>query len=163
MITFPGWYEGGFPDTELLVLDLVQRFLDELDPAGQAVTYLPANYAEIVESGTPLVRVYRGGMASRDLFDPAAVQLGVIAASRADSWAVMEYLRQVLLSFDHGGPVKREDGSVSMIDSISEVVGPQQLPELNPDLRLVPATFRVVTRRPRELPDYTRIRAGLPL
>lgn len=163
MITFPNWYEGGFPDTELLVLDLVQRFLDDLDPQGLAVTWLPDNYAELVDSGAPVVRVYRGGIASRGLFDPAAVQLGVIASSRADSWAVMEYLRQILLSFDHGGPVKREDGSVSMIESVSEVVGPQQLPELNPDLRLVPATFRIETRRPRELPDYARIRAGLPL
>lgn len=162
-VQFPNWWEGGFEDTELLALDLTRRFLDMLTPQGVAVTWLTDEHTAMVNAGVPVVRVYRGGMAADGLFDPAAVQLGVIASTRRDSWAVLEYLRQVLLSFAHGGAVRRADDSISMIQSCSEVVGPQQLPELNPDHRLVPATFRIVTRYPRERPDYARIRESLPL
>lgn len=163
MITFPDWWEGGFPDAELVVIDLVQHYLDLLTPQGRAVTWLTDNHADLVDSGVPIVRVYRGGTGADGLFDPAAVQLGVIAATRADSWQVLEYLRQVMLSFEHGGGVRREDDSITMVQSIEEMVGPQQLPELNPDHRLVPATFRVLFRYPRDKPDYARIRESLPL
>lgn len=163
MIVFPDWYEGGFPDAELVMLDLVQAFLDMLTPAGEAVSWLTDDHTEKVNAGTPVVRVYRGGTAADGLFDPAAVQLATIAANRADSWAVMEYLRQVMRSYEHGGAVRREDGSYTMIQSVTEVVGPQQLPELNPDHRLVPATFRPVFRAPRDLPDYARVRESLSL
>lgn len=157
-IQFPDWYEGGFPDRELVVMDLVQKYLDLLTPQGLAVTWLPDNYTQLVENGTVVVRVYRGGLNADGLWDPAAVQLGVIAQTRADSWAVMEYLRQIMLSYDHGGGVQRADGSVTQIATVAEIGGPQQIPELNPDFRLVPATFNVECRRPRELPDYARIR-----
>lgn len=163
MIAFPAWWKGGFPDAELVVLDLVQKYLDLLTPKGKAVTWLTADHTTLVDSGVPVVRVYRGGIGSNGLWDPASVQLGVIAASRADSWAVMEYLRQVMLSFNRGGAVKRADNSITMIASIEEMVGPQQLPELNPDHRLVPATFRVELRYPRTMPDYAPIRESIPL
>src|SRR5690606_31292455 len=117
----------------------------------------------LVDSGIPVVRVYRGGGTEHGLFDSAAVQIAVIAATRADSWAVMEYLRQIMLSYERGGPVRREDGSITMLASVDEIVGPQQLPELNPDHRLVPATFRVECRYPRTRPDYTAVRESLPL
>lgn len=163
MITFPTWWKGGFPDAELVVLDLVQKYLDLLTPKGKAVAWLTADHTALVDSGVPVVRVYRGGIGSNGLWDPASVQLGVIAASRADSWAVMEYLRQVMLSFNRGGAVKRADNSIAMIASIEEMVGPQQLPELNPDHRLVPATFSVEFRYPRDMPDYAAIRESIPL
>jgi hypothetical protein len=162
-VQFPDWYEGGFPDREQLVMDLVQKYLDLLAPQGLAVTWLPDNFNELVEAGTVIVRVYRGGMGADGLWDSAAVQLGVIAQSREDSWAVMEYLRQMMLSYEHGGPVRRADGSISYVDSIEEMNGPQQIQELVPDFRLVPVTFNVECRRPRELPDYARIRESLLL
>lgn len=162
-VAFPAWYEGGFPDRELVVLDLVQKYLNLCTPAGFACTWLPDDVQTRVAAGTPVVRIYRGGMGSDGLWDAAAVQVGVIAATRADSWAVMEYLRQVLLSFDHGGKVRRADNSITYISSIEEITGPQQLPELNPDNRLVPATFRVECRIPRDVPDYARVRESLPL
>lgn len=163
MITFPDWWRGGYPDAELVVLDLVQTYLDLLTPQGVAVAWLTKDHTDTVNSGTPVVRVYRGGAAENGLFDPAIVQLGVIAATRRDSWEVAEYLRQVLRSFDRGGAVRREDGSITMIESADEVVGPQQLPELNPDHRLVPFSVRVTFRYPRDMPDYAAIRESLPL
>ncbi|WP_280481620.1 hypothetical protein [Nocardia cyriacigeorgica] len=162
-VTFPDWWEGGFPDRELVVMDLAQTFLDMLTPQGVAVQWLTKDHTELVDSGVPVVRVYRGGMGADGLYDPAAVQLGVIAQTRADSWAVMEYLRQILLSYQRGGYVRREDGSLTAISSVSEIVGPQQLPELNPDHRLVPCTFRVECRLPQNLPDYAQIRESLSL
>ncbi|MEV6432573.1 hypothetical protein [Nocardia sp. NPDC051463] len=163
MIAFPAWWEGGFPDSELVVLDLVQTYLDKLNPQGKAVAWLTADHTQLVESGVPVVRVYRGGMAADGLFDPAAIQVGVIAKLRRDSWEVAEYLRQILRSFDHGGPVRRADNSITMISCIEEIAGPMQLPELNPDHRLVPFTVRVDFRYPRERPDYAVIRESLPL
>lgn len=162
-VAFPGWYSGGFPDRELVVLDLVQHYLDMMTPAGLACTWLTQDHTALIDAGTTVVRVYRGGMGADGLIDAAAIQLGVISSTRADSWAVMEYLRQIMLSFGHGGAVRRADGSLTMLTSIEEIVGPQQLPELNPDHRLVPATFRVECRYPRELPDYAAIRESLPL
>lgn len=162
-VTFPAWYEGGFPDRELLMLDLIQSYLDLCTPAGLACTWLPDNYASMVDAGTPVVRVYRGGLGADGLWDAAAMQVAVIASTRADSWAVLEYLRQILLSFDHGGKVRRADGEINTVTSITEMVGPQQIPELNPDFRMVSLTFRVECRRDRHLPDYAAIRESLPL
>lgn len=162
-IQFPGWYVGGFPDRELVVMDLIQKYLDLLTPPGVAVTWLLDNHFALIESGVPVVRVYRGGLNAEGIWDPAAVQLGVIAKTRADSWEVLEYLRQMMLSYEHGGPVRREDGSITQVASIEEMNGPQQIPELNPDHRLVPATFNVECRLPQTVPDYARIRESLPL
>ncbi|WP_455749939.1 phage tail termination protein [Nocardia nova] len=163
MIAFPDWYEGGFPDREEVVMDLVQTYLDLLTPQGKAVTFLTEEDGALVDSGIPVVRVYRGGLNAEGLWDPAAVQLAVIAQTRADSWAVMEYLRQVMLSFEHGGPVRRADGSITLLSEVTEMNGPMQIPELNPDHRLVPATFNVECRLPQNIPDYALIRESLPL
>ncbi|WP_029932513.1 phage tail termination protein [Nocardia otitidiscaviarum] len=162
-VTFPAWYEGGFPDSELLVMDLCQTFLDLCTPQGTAVTWISKEHIAMADAGTPIVRVYRSGPGADGLWDPAAVQVAVLASTRADSWAVMEYLRQILLSYEHGGLVERADSSTTAVTTITEMVGPQQLPELNPDHRMVPATFRVECRRPQSLPDYARIRESLSL
>lgn len=162
-IAFPDWYEGGYPDRELLLCDLLQKYLDLCTPTGLACTWLPADYSAQVDAGTPMVRVYRGGLGADGQWDAAAMQVAVIASTRADSWALLEYLRQILLSFDRGGKVRRADGEINTVTSIGELVGPQQIPELNPDFRMVSLTFRVECRRDRHLPDYAAVRATLPL
>ncbi|MFC9892112.1 hypothetical protein ACFVMC_00320 [Nocardia sp. NPDC127579] len=163
MITFPDWYAGGFPDREEVVMDLIQRYLDLLTPTGLAVTWIPDDIEALIAEGRAVVRVYRGGLGAEGIFDAANVQLGVITGKRADSWAVMEYLRQMMLSYCHGGPVRRADGSITQISYVEEVIGPQQLADFDFDNRLVPATFRVECRLPTTIPDYTRIRESLPL
>ncbi|MBF6328733.1 hypothetical protein [Nocardia transvalensis] len=162
-VQFPAWYRGGWPDRELVVLDLVQTYLDLVTPRGLAVTWLLDEHFALIDSGVTVVRVYRGGLNAVGQWDPAAVQLGVISKTRADSWAVMEYLRQMMLSYSHGGPVRRADGSITEVACIEETGGPQQLPELNPDHRLVPATFNVECKLPSDVPDYALIRESLPL
>ena len=47
------------------------------------------------------------------------------------------------------------------MDCIEELVGPQQLPELNFDKRMAQLNFRVVCRKPRGLPDYEKVRESL--
>ena len=162
MIVFPAWYRGGFPDRELVVMDLLAPFLgllaDESGPRpGLACSWLPADYGDHL----PIVRVYRVGGSADDGVDVAAVQLGVIGADRAESWAVAEFCRQIMLSFTDGGTVARADGTATLVDSITEMAGPVQLPELNPDFRLVPVTFAVICRRPRGTPDYRTVRESL--
>ncbi|BAH52291.1 hypothetical protein [Rhodococcus opacus] len=156
MVDFPDWYQGSFEDAELLVMDLLQPHLDDITPQGTACTWLPDNYGDVL----PIVRVYRqGGSLDYDqMMDAAQVQLGVIGRSREESWAVLGFCREILRAYKRGGTVLREDGvTKTHIHSCNEMIGPQQIPELNPDFRLVPATFEVVTRYPRGLPDYERV------
>ncbi|WP_280454778.1 hypothetical protein [Nocardia brasiliensis] len=162
-VQFPDFYEGGWPDRELLMCDLTQRWLDLLTPAGAAYTWLPDDLETQLDAGRVLVRIHRGGLGTEGLYDAAAVQVVTIAATRADSWAVMEYLRQMILSYEHGGAVRREDGTISHISFVEELVGPQQIFELDLDERMVPATFRIECRLPTTTPDYARIRESLPL
>lgn len=171
---FPSWWQGGFPDRELVVMDALQPILnlvDVLDGNGdpilddgqprrpQAVAALPSDYA----SRLPFVRVFRGGGAANVgiMADPAAVQVACIAETRAQSWELAEFCRQYLLSFSRGGTVARAGGGETLIDCVEELIGPQLMPELNPDLRLVPLTYRVVCRKPRSLPDYAKVRESL--
>lgn len=173
-LVLPSWYRGGFPDRELVVMDALQPVLnlvDVYDATGAQVfdgatprrplacTFLPDNYGDHL----PVVRVYRGGGASDVgvMRDPASVQVAVIADTRTESWELLEYCRQWLLSFYKGGTVIRADGSHTLVDCIEELVGPQQVPELSPDKRWVPLMFRVTCRKPRGLPDYQKIRETL--
>lgn len=162
MITFPGWYEGGHADLELVMLDLLRPYMAELTPTGVVCTQLPDNYEDLIGEGRALVRVHRNGLGAVELIDHGSIQLAVLTAKRADSWDVMEYLRQVLGSYYRGGAVHRLDGSVTELKAIEELVGPQLLPDLNPDDRMVVAPFRVSCRKPRGLPDYARIRESRP-
>lgn len=172
-LVLPAWYEGGFPDRELVVMDALQPVLDlvEIWSGGLQVfdgatprrplacTWLPGDYAQRL----PVVRVYRGGGAADVgiMRDPASVQVAAIADTRTESWELVEYCRQWLLSYAHGGTVVRADNTKTVVDCIEELIGPQQLPEMNPDKRLVPLTFRVSCRKPRGLPDYAKIRESL--
>lgn len=174
-LTFPDWYQGGFPDRELVVKDALQpvlNLIDVFDISGAQImdgtvprrptlytAKLPDNYSDRL----PVGRIYRGGGAADVgvLSDPASVQVALIAATREDSWELMEFCRMWLLSYENGGTVHRADGSKTVIDTVGELVGPQLIPELNPDNRMVPLTFRVVCRKPRGLPDYQKIRESL--
>jgi hypothetical protein len=170
---FPGWFKGGYPDRELVVMDALQPILNLINVFDQygvqvmdgpnprrpeAVTWLPDDY----DAHLPLVRIYRGGGAGDTgvLRDPASVQVACIDETRAGSWELMEYCRMWLLSYRHGGSVTRADGSKTYVDCVEELVGPQMLPELNPDDRMVPLTFKVPCRLPRGL-DYEKVRESL--
>ncbi|HMH59210.1 MAG TPA: hypothetical protein VK537_08515 [Galbitalea sp.] len=174
MIVGPDIYVGGWPDREKVCQDAMRPFANLLsvytiDPNTQQqvqvmnpdstprrpylCSYIPDNFNDLL----PVVRFYRGGGASDQgkLMDQASVQIGVIAATRDDGWWILEYLRQMMLALPRsGGAVKRADGSTTSVTAVSEIDGPEMIPELNPDNRLVVHTLAVTCRLPRELPDY---------
>lgn len=174
MIEFPTWYMGGWPDREKVCQDASTPFLNQLavftiDPNTQQQVqvmntdgsprrpyvcgWIPPNYNDLL----PVVRFYRGGGATDigKLMDPASVQVGVIGATRDDSVQILEYLRQMLLAIPRsGGTVKRSDGSITQVTDVREIDGPELIPELNPDNRLVVHTLGIDCRLPRTVPDY---------
>lgn len=154
--TPPAWYQGGYPDREALVIDILQPRLDEWTGATiEVVTWLPEGAMQSVD---PIVRVYRtgGGVQGDASRDVAVVQVAVLSLNRALSWAVMEFCRQVLLAYDRLPAAKR-----SGVDVAEEVIGPQQIPDLNPEGRLVTTSWRIGCRVPRGTPDYARVLESL--
>lgn len=173
-LSFPSWYKGGFPDRERLVEDILTPVLSTVDVfdvsnnlvVDNGVPRRPTVYTRLPKDYTqrlPIVRLFRGGGAADMgvLSDPASVQVACIAETRDMSWDLMEFCRMWLLSYYRGGTVHRADGSKTAVKCIEELVGPQLLPELRPDDRLVPLTFRIDCRLPRGLPDYEKVRAEL--
>jgi hypothetical protein len=152
---------GGYPDAEEVVMDLLQPWLDRITPAGLACTYIPDD----LRAHLPIVRIFRtgGGEDPDSRLDWSSIRLAVIGESRSDSWKVAEYCREAMFSYRDGGRVLRLDGSHTVVHSVAEMVGPQLLPELNPDVRMVPIMFRVEIKRPLHQPDYARIREDLQL
>jgi len=175
MIVFPEWWKGGYPDREKLCQYAVRPFTDLLDvytldpdDPDQPVqvmnaddtprrpylcSWLPSNYLDRL----PVVRFYRGGGAVDEgkLKDPASVQIGVVGATRDDSVTLLEYTRQILLALPRsGGAVKCPDGSWSSVLDVYEIDGPELIPEVDPDARLVVHTLGVDCRMPRDVPDY---------
>lgn len=136
-----------FPDIELVVCDLLNHL-------GRSVTFIPKDYNDVIKS-TPILRVVRTGGGSLDgRHDFPIVQVGVISGSRAQSWSVMGQVRTVIRELCINGPgtVTGEYcdtlGGVKVLES-GEHVGPMQLPEMNPDNRLVQMMFQFKTVRPR--------------
>lgn len=136
-----------FPDIELVVCDL-------LAPLGRAVTWIPDDYTTVIDT-EPILRVVRTGGASPDgRHDHPVVQVGVISRSRAQSWAVMGQVRTAIRELCIGGPGTVHGtycdlfGGVRVLET-GEANGPLQLPELNPDDRLVQMMFHLKTIRPR--------------
>jgi hypothetical protein len=104
-----------------------------------------------------------GGVDPSTRMDHSILHVGVIAANPDDDWALYEFCRQVLLAYELGGTVVMADqpGSPSvLVDSITELQGPEQIRDINPQLRLTPGTFHLVLRRPRSVPDY-RVALGI--
>lgn len=150
MITLPDNYKRAFPDQELVVLDLVQPWLDELTPQGVAVNWLPENATQQVAEGVAFAMVSRvpgGGVDG--VLDEGVIQVAVLAASRTDSWAVTEYLRSRLLDCLHGVDVAHQDGESTRVHSVTQNNTPL-LPSVSvPDQRLTWATYNVTCRKYR--------------
>lgn len=143
MTTFPSGWDPDFPDQEDLLCILIQSWLDDLTPAGEATTWLPKGYTTDVDAGKVFVRVHRIGGRVDGLVDTGTIQIGVIASTRRESWRVFGVIRSRLLEF---GP---DDIDGVPIGEITESTGPVQIidPQLNPDHRFVPGNFAVPCRK----------------
>lgn len=148
---FPAWYQGGNPDTEKLLESLFAPLLTDV----LFVPWLPKpdTYEDQLNSGKAFLRIARvGGRMNLDQNrDEPRVQLAAVAKSRQTSWDLIEFCRQVLWSFQRGGIVP---GTTHTLYTAEEVLGPQLIPENIVEPRLVPATFGLLTRKPKGLPNY---------
>jgi hypothetical protein len=157
-LTLPAWYEGGYPDIEKLVRALFQPLLASTD----VVSWIPKpeTYEDKLATGRSYLRAYRTGGAIDYVKrrDQPRVQYAALTGSRDDSWELVEFVRQVLSCFVDNGTII--PGTEYQLYAEGEVVGPQLIPELLQDDRLVPITFEFHTWKPKGLPDY---RAALNL
>ncbi|OCB42937.1 hypothetical protein A5722_05145 [Mycobacterium vulneris] len=145
---FPAWYDpakGGFPDAEALVADLFKPLLDGVEFVPSLPP--PDEYEAILQQGRAIARYARtGGRINFDQNrDEPRVQVAVIARSRAKSWELIEFHRQVLWTFERGGLVP---GTPHLLQTAEETLGPQMIPETIVEPRLVPITFGLHTRKP---------------
>lgn len=151
LITYPAWYGGGFPDIEILMADLFQPLLGGVE----VVSWLPEpnTYNAQLDAGYGYLRAFRmGGKINYDQKrDEPKVQLAALTRKRDDSWQLIEFIRQVLDAYQLGGVVPGTGISLTMA---GEVVGPQLVPEIIQDDRLVPITFELHTKKPKGLKNY---------
>jgi hypothetical protein len=146
-IGFPVWWQGGYPDIEKLMRALFQPLLTNVE----VVSWLPKPdvYETQLSAGKGYLRCYRtGGKINRDQNrDEPKVQLAALTRHRDDSWELIEFARQVGEAFIRGALVP---GTPTQLECSGEVVGPQLIPELIADDRLVPITLEFYTWRPRD-------------
>lgn len=149
MITLPGWYKGGYPDVEKLTRIWFQSML----PGVSVVSWLPKPtvYEQVLETSEGFLRCYRtGGKINRaEKRDEPKVQFAALTRSRDDSWELIEFVRQTLEALGDGnGSTDVIPGTTQKLGVPGEVVGPQLIPELLQDDRLVPVTFELWTHKP---------------
>lgn len=155
-ITFPAWYKGGYPIVEQVIEALLAPYGAQVGPTPVTVcTILPIDYS----TRAPIVQIFRnpGGIDPDTRVDHSIVYVGAIAAVPDEDWALYEYFRQILLAYQYGGTVVMPDNTSVLVDSITEMQGPEQVTEKNAQFRLTPGTFHVGLRKPRGLPNYTQI------
>lgn len=147
-ITFPDWWEGGYPNIEnLLKAFLATRLGPDITP-----TYWlppPNEYAAHLEAGKGFLRIYRtGGRENEEQNrDEPKVQFAALTPSRDDSWELIEIVRSVGKAFATAAIVP---GTPHRLKCTGEVIGPQLIPELLQDSRLVPVTLEFHTWKPRD-------------
>lgn len=150
MITLPNGYRPRFPDNETVVLDMCQPELDRLTPQGKAVTWWPERDTTKISTGFPWLRVHRvpGKYEADGRHLDSNVQISVLTDRRDDSWRVLGFVGDELFrKFQHGGRVDHEDGSFTMVRGFDVAPVTQQIPDLNPDHRVVQTVFTVTLRR----------------
>jgi len=157
LITYPSWYRGGYPDIEALMINLFQPLLGGV----QVVSWLPTPdvYDTQLGAGRGFLRACRtGGKICYDQKrDEPRVQIAALTRIRDESWQMIEFVRQILDAFQKGGVVP---GTTTSFELAGEVVGPQLIPELIQDDRLVPVTFEFHVPKPKGLPNY-RLSLGI--
>jgi hypothetical protein len=168
-LTYPGFWRGFRWDVERLLRDL---YLHDENPSaiadGLRVEPFFASPTDTRKQWLDADNAYlfvhrRGGTLNKDtdqLIDESVVDLAALTKSRDQSNELMSYVTSVLDAFgDDGGTVFRSAPhrcglSTTFMAAPGEVVGPQLIPELIREDRLVPATWEIHAAVPRGLPDY---------
>ncbi len=95
----------------------------------------------------PTVQVQRTGGSDDGITDRPRIQVTCYGATRAQAWTLAEQSRQLILAAA-GTAVSGQYVTGVLIDSTRTVTPGQQLPERNPDLRVVGAAYELAMRRP---------------
>jgi len=151
-LILPSWYVGGCPDIERDVLyPLFQPLLTNTN----VVSWIPKPdvYTATLTAGGGYLRTYRTGGAWNDIEkrDEPRVQFAILRPSRDESWQLAEFVRQVLISLIRQAAVI--PGTAIELSAEGEVAGPQLIPEMLQDDKLVPITWQLYTRK-KGMPDY---------
>lgn len=177
-LAYPTWWRGGRWDVDRLLRDLFTYQQNgaaqelsgvQVEPWNTWMKIDPTTRAAFLDAGNAYLLVHRmGGHVSRrkeQWVDVSITTIGALTQSRDQSTELMAYVTDVLVEFDEGGDIEREtphrSGATTTFMTVpGEVVGPQLLPEIIGDDRLVPATWELHVDRPRGLPNY-RAHLGL--
>lgn len=157
-LQLPNWYDPtkSCPDVEK---DVVRPLFQPLLANTNVVSWLPKAdvYESVLSSGGGYLRAYRTGGAWNDdqKRDEPRVQFAALRRSRDESWQLIKFVRDILRPFIHASGIV--NGFKFDVDG--EVAGPQLIPELLQDDKLVPITVQFYTW-PKGTPDY---RAALGL
>lgn len=151
-LVLPDWYQGGCPDVEK---DVARPLFAPLLPNTHVVSWIPKpdTFNTELAAGNSYLRTFRTGGAWNDAEqrDEPRVQFAALTSSRDDSWRLIEFVRCVLACFIRQSALV--PGTAIKLSGEGEVAGPQLIPELLQDDRLVPITFQLFTWK-KGLPDY---------
>lgn len=152
----PNWYEvPGFPLADGAVKALfVPLFPTGVEGQVEVVNQLPDAVLDTGWFGRILF-VVRSGGAGDIRKDQAAMQVAAITNSPTDSQVLIRFIRDVLVSVEDPIEVELEDGDAATITAVSEMTGPEEIPGLEYDERIVPATFLFTFDNPLSTPDYS--------
>ncbi|MEX3644461.1 phage tail termination protein [Mycolicibacterium porcinum] len=151
----PAWYETGLPIAE----DAAKALMAPLFPTGvtgavEVVNQLPDEMLDTGWIGRLLFLGRLGGVADVRR-DQAVIQIAAITNARTDSLLLNKFVRDVLLCIDDEIEVELEDGTTATIIAAKEITGPEEVPGLEYDERIIPSTFIFTFDNPLETPDYS--------
>ncbi len=153
----PSWYVPGWPSAE----DAVKALYRPVFPTGVAgavrvVNELPDDEAGTGWTGRILFIARAGGATVSVRHDQAAMQIAAITDSRADSLILSGFVRDINTSIeDDEIEVELDNGTVATITEVLEIAGPEEVPGMEYDERIIPATYLVTFANPLETPDYS--------
>lgn len=161
-IGFPDWWTvgaGGYPNVQKLTRAVFNGLLTNVD----VLSWFPEpdKYEAQLAAGGGYLRTYRTG-GRIDLGegkDCSKVQFGALTRNSDDSWELIEFVRQVLEE-GYGRAMAVVPGTIYSLFSAGEVAGPQLIPDLIADDRLVTVTYELHTKRPKGLPNYRQLLLG---
>lgn len=164
-LVLPEWYTTpGFHDVEKLLVDFYQwilpgMYVGSLIPDDWWSPDAPDSLPETV------IRVWRmPGRADPQIpEDEALVNIAALSRSRQESWRLNGFIRDTMRVLP-GIKIPRSDGDpkFTVVDSVSEWVGPSQRPEAFVDDKFVDTTFRICLGMRRIKPDYHKTLTQLP-
>lgn len=151
-ISYPDWYKGGYPDVEILVETLFTPMLSGVTP----VHWWPreADIEAHLAAGNGYLSIYRtGGTINHDQKrDEPHVLFVALTKSRDASWELIEFIRQVLCKYEEAESIV--PGTIHQLGCLGEILGPSLTRAELRDERIVPATFKLLTRKPKGLGNY---------